>query len=102
MDELMSDAVAAGARRSPAGDLSREIESAVERQPLDRVRCVRVFDDYYRCNWWSPLSPQDASRQPLAEWARLAMHRVRKSRFLRATSHAGELMIESAGPDARE
>ena len=35
-------------------DLSRRIEKAVQKDPSDRVKCVRVFDDYYRCNWWYP------------------------------------------------
>ncbi len=34
-------------------DLSREIERTVAREPLDFVKCVRVFGNYYRCNWWS-------------------------------------------------
>src|SRR6188768_1309773 len=33
-------------------DLSKEIEQSVERLADERVRAVRVFDDFYRCNWW--------------------------------------------------
>jgi hypothetical protein len=78
------------------GDLSRDIERAVDRQPLDRVRCVRVFADHYRCNWWSPtpsVADQDR-RDPTAAWAFAALHRVRQSRFLRATNTGGRLVIE--------
>jgi hypothetical protein len=38
-------------------------------------------------------------RFPLSDWATTAMHRVRKSRFLRVTSRAGELVIEDAARD---
>ncbi len=33
-------------------DLSRIIEQSVQKQPEESVRCVRVFGDAYRCNWW--------------------------------------------------
>ena len=79
-------------------DLSAEIERTVERQPLDRVRCVRVFDDFYRCNWWAPTG-QFNVREPLAPWAEMSMHRIRKSRFLSAAHTAGKLVIRQANAD---
>src|SRR5690242_12296917 len=85
MDELFNGTVApaterAGAPRSPGAghDLSAQVEQAVAREPMDRVRCVRVFGNCYRCNWWAPTTDPLV---PMAEWARLAAHRVRKSRF---------------------
>jgi hypothetical protein len=78
------------------GDLSHEIERAVAREPLDRVRCVHLFDDHYRCNWWAPDAVN--ARTPMAEWAALAMHRVRKSQFITATLEGGELVISDAEP----
>lgn len=79
-------------------DLSKEIERAVDRQPLDQVRCVRVFDNFYRCNWWSRLS---SSRTPLDyNWAGLIMDCVRESRFLNATMQSGALVIKEIGPVA--
>jgi hypothetical protein len=76
-------------------DLSSEIEQAVVRQPLDRVRCVRVYDDHYRCNWWAPGIDEKHGGQ--SEWALLAMHRVRKSRFITAhLSGSGELVMDEA------
>jgi hypothetical protein len=80
---------------SPAdGDLSREIERAATKQPQDRVRCVRVFGDYYRCNWWAPLisrtSPQDARS---ISWGTGATHHVRQSKFLVVTAREGALQI---------
>jgi hypothetical protein len=78
----------------PSGDLSGEIERAIDRQPLDRVRCVRVFGDYYRCNWWAPPTGKfDGNRA--FDWAMATTHQVRKSDFLRATSNAGQLVIET-------
>lgn len=78
-------------------DLSREVERAVERKSRDRVRCVRVFEDYYRCNWWAPAA---AAEGPLPEWSATALHRVRKSRFLRVTNGPCGLCIEQvAGED---
>ena len=113
MDELFngqapvaSPAVAPGATAANAAaakrgvDLSSEIERTVAREPMDRVRCVRVFDDYYRCNWWSPLT--GAPDQPIAEWARLALHRVRKSRFISARREGAELLIEEVETAVRE
>lgn len=85
----------AGVTKGPL-DLSQEIERAVTRQPQDRVRCVHVFDDHYRCNWWA-LEDGDA-RLPQAEWASLAMHRVRKSQFITARLEAGELVIKEVAP----
>lgn len=73
-------------------DLSGEIELAVEREPLDRVRCVHLYDDRYRCNWWAPGDGE--IRTPQAEWAMLAMHRVRKSRFISARLSGGQLVME--------
>jgi hypothetical protein len=79
-----------------AGDLSQEIERAVPREPLDRVRCVHLYDNHYRCNWWAPGAVD--VRTPMAEWAMLAMHRVRRSQFITATIERGELVMKQAEP----
>ncbi|CAA9566591.1 MAG: hypothetical protein AVDCRST_MAG88-1949, partial [uncultured Thermomicrobiales bacterium] len=42
--------------RGTSEDLSARVARAVERLPGDTVRCTRVGDDRYRCNWWSALS----------------------------------------------
>lgn len=98
MDELFNGTVAAaGAKPSKVQDLSSDIEQSVAREPMDRVRCVRVFDDFYRCNWWSPMTDPGA---PMAEWARLAMHRVRQSRFIQARQVGGQLVMDEVGDDA--
>jgi hypothetical protein len=99
MDEQTTDQTTAPRKAAAAApaDLSREIEGAVPREPRDRVRCVRVFGDHYRCNWWAPAADEVAG--PMAEWAVTAMHRVRKSRFLRGTIRGVRLIIEDLGTD---
>ena len=67
-------------------DLSKEIEQSMERQPNDRLKVVRLFDDCYRCNWWV----QDKTPHPL--W--LATGTIRKSGFLKAKRTTEGLQIE--------
>src|SRR5579862_7553673 len=74
-------------------DLSRRIERIVAKDPLDRVKCVRIYDDFYRCNWWS-YGNEGIVQRGVSAWGEVAMQRVRKSRFLRATIVAGELVIQ--------
>src|SRR4051812_24303701 len=90
-------------RPEPAasGDLSREIAQAVGREPRDRVRCVRVFGDFYRCNWWGPTEAPPASRSGF-DWGVLATHYVRRSVFYKATSKDGRLEIEEVKGGSRE
>jgi hypothetical protein len=83
--------------RAAEADLSSQIEQAVQRDPLDRVKCVRVFDNFYRCNWWAQPSTDIANRYA-SEWGIVATQRVRKSRFLNATVVAGELVIKEMLP----
>jgi len=74
-------------------DLSRRIEKAIQKDPLDRVKCARVYGDFYRCNWWNQSSPELATKDTSA-WSVIAMQRVRKSRFLKVTVVAGKLVID--------
>jgi hypothetical protein len=85
---------------APDPDLSREVEQAVARRPRDRVRCVRVFEEYYRCNWWAPTAGAETAPQP--EWVWTALHRVRKSRFLRARITPAGLSIQDVAGDLPE
>ena len=73
-------------------DLSSEIERGVAREPNDRVRCVRVFDDFYRCNWWTP-SASSSGKQPSFEWMTCSTHYVRESRFLHARLEEGSMVL---------
>jgi hypothetical protein len=75
-------------------DLSKEIELSMDRRPDDRIKVVRLFDDYYRCNWWV----QDKSPHPF--W--LATGTIRKSGFLRATKNTEGLHVEHVGERVRD
>jgi len=91
-----STAVAAG------DDLSRAVELAVPRLPGDRVKCARVFETYYRCNWWAAVAGDRVGDGPQLEWSGTSLHRVRKSRFLRVTVRTVGLSIEEvAGEEPR-
>ena len=67
-------------------DFSQAIEQTMDRQPDEQVRCVRVFEDCYRCNWWI--------RKTTNDWLSFATASIRKSIFLRATMNADKLVIE--------
>jgi hypothetical protein len=73
-------------------DHSAEILRVVKKEPLDRVKCVRVFDSYYRCNWWSPLRTPTSGHTP--QWAVGTTHYVRKSAFFRASLRDGHVVVE--------
>jgi hypothetical protein len=90
----MTENTFAQARQRPAlaEDLSDEISRSVEKRPGDDVRCTRVSDDNYRCNWWSPQSTS-AYDNPLMAGLLVTTHRVRESRFLHVTKEAGRLVI---------
>ena len=78
-------------------DLSQQIERSVAREPLDQVKCVRVFGNYYRCNWWSRLNASKAKATD-NQWGSSLMEIVRKSRFLSATMQGGELVVHEVRP----
>jgi hypothetical protein len=82
---ILEGQAAVEARRAK-GDLSDEIARAMERQPDERLRVVRVFANYYRCNWWVT----DPSPHPF--W--LLTGTIRKSRFLRARLKDDRLLID--------
>jgi hypothetical protein len=74
------------------GDLSREIESTVEREPGDRVRVTWIYGPNYRCNWWSPGS-KSFYDNPGMYGLILTTHRVRMSRFLSVRKVGDGLVI---------
>ena len=87
---------AASPSKRPANiDLSRQIEQMVERQPVDRVRCVRVFGDFYRCNWWSRRGGQTTRDY---DWGGLMTDHVRLSRFFKATLSGEGIVLEHVSP----
>lgn len=63
-------------------DLSRAIAQAVERQRGEDVRCIRVYGQHYRCNWWVKDDDDGVGSK------------IRKSRFLRATRTPDGLVID--------
>jgi len=75
-----------------AGDLSSDVEAAVEREPGDRVRATWIYGPNYRCNWWAPSNTQ-AYDNPGMYGLILTTHRVRKSRFLHVSKTRDGLVI---------
>ncbi|MEX0776306.1 MAG: hypothetical protein WD042_11430 [Phycisphaeraceae bacterium] len=63
-------------------NLSKAIEQEVERQPGEVVRCVRVFDDRYRCNWWVGKEAWNSTGKIIG------------SKFLRANMDGDKLVIQ--------
>jgi hypothetical protein len=74
------------APRATPPDLARLLEEAVSREPDERVRCVRVFENYYRCNWWRPCNP--------AASGTVTIDKIVRSKFLRATMTPTGLSFE--------
>jgi hypothetical protein len=70
-------------------DLSKAIDQTVAKQADEQVKTVRLFDDYYRCNWWV----QDKNEQP--SW--MSSGKIRKSSFLRVKKTSSGLVIEDLG-----
>ena len=93
MNNEFGDTAILNEPRAAETDLSAQIEQAVQRDPLDRVKCVRVSDNYYRCNWWAEPSTGVASGH-VSAWGLVATQRVRKSRFLNVTMVEGKLVIK--------
>jgi hypothetical protein len=67
-------------------DFARIIEQTVQKQPGERVKCVRVFENLYRCNWW--LKGDEAA------WGALTVGKIIKSQFLRATMTGNGLLLD--------
>lgn len=66
-------------------DLSKAINAAIEREPGEQVRSVRVFGDLYRCNWWT--SGGD-------DWISATTGRIRRSKLLRVVMNGECLVID--------
>ena len=103
MSEIFSDPqrlaqspATTGLKKPADVDLSRRIEQMVDREPIDRVRCVRVFGAYYRCNWWSRLGSQMNSHN--YDWGGLMTDHIRQSRFFKATLSGKDVLLEDVRP----
>ena len=79
-------------RAAASEDLSARVAATVEKRPGDTVRCTRVGDDRYRCNWWSAF-PTGGYDNPGMYGLMVTTHRVRKSLFLRATQTSAGLSL---------
>ena len=82
----------AGQGKGTSEDLSGRVAAAVEKEPGDSVRCTRVGDDRYRCNWWAAQAT-NAYDNPRMHGLMVTTHRVRKSLFLRATQTPAGLTL---------
>jgi hypothetical protein len=92
-DEFGQTAILKEPRAAQQSDLSHQIEQSVGREARDRVKCVRVYNDFYRCNWWA-LPVGTAPSIHGSPWDVIATQRVRKSSFLRVTLVEGKLLIQ--------
>lgn len=86
MTKTAKPADEAPAPPAPPEDFSITIEQTVEKLPGERVKCVRVFENLYRCNWWL--------RGDEAAWGTITAGKIIKSKFLRATMTGNRLSLD--------
>jgi len=82
---------------TPNIDLSAQINAALDKRADETVKCVRVFGDNYRCNWWvhaDAAAPRSSGGLPLDG----TTLRVRRSSFLTVTSTPDGLQIRGLTP----
>ena len=75
-------------------DLARELEKTLAREPMDRIKCVHVGGDSYRCNWWAPYEGDNTAKG--CYFGTLTSHHVRKSAFVSAVRGAEGLVIRES------
>jgi hypothetical protein len=66
-------------------DLSDEIRLTVDRESGDVVRCTRVHDAYYRCNWWRSQFVESYDNPGMKGSQLGTTYRVSKSAYLKVT-----------------
>jgi hypothetical protein len=78
-------------------DRAGEILVMLEREPGDRLTCMRVFGTFC-CNWWARGSGggSAAADVRMNRGLEVSTYRVRKSRLIKATFGDGQLVIEDA------
>ena len=79
-------------------DLSAEIIQSIAKDRQQRVTCVRVSGNNYRCNWWSP-APTKLYDNPQMRGLLVTTHVVTKSQFLNVVKIDNRLVITSPSPD---
>ena len=75
-----------------AADLSVEVAATFPEEPGLMIRCVHLFGDNYRCNWWGLEGVTKGANNVVG--LLVADRRVRKSRFLRVTRTAAGLSVK--------
>ncbi len=85
----------ANAKVGPYGmtgeDLSARICVTVDREPGDVVRCTRVGQRNYRCNWWHSVFVAGFDNPGMKGGQLSTTYRVRKSCFFDAREDNGRL-----------
>jgi hypothetical protein len=74
-------------------DLSAEINAAMATEHGETVRCVRVYGDNYRCNWWKRRE-HPTTGKPMASGFDVSELRVKRSSFLKVRKTAEGLRIQ--------
>ena len=97
MKKVISTAIASLTEQEADADIdhSREIIQTMDKEPRDQLTCVRVYDDFYRCNWWAPGILPGRS-ESIFQGLEISTYRIRKSHFVRAVIRDGQLVVEDA------
>jgi hypothetical protein len=96
-----SPAVAAQVAPPPDVDLSAEIIATIQTNPGETVKCVRVYGDSYRCNWWSSEEAPAATKR-ISTGLEITAQRVSRSSFLKVKKTAEGLMIHDVTSSMKE
>jgi len=84
------------AKKSPPNpDLSAEIIQSITKEHNQRITCMRVCGDNYRCNWWTP-APAKRQDNPQMRGLLVTTHVVAKSRFLNVVKVDNRLVVTDA------
>src|SRR5579871_6076287 len=84
--------------RATQTDLSAEIIRSIAKEQNQRITCMRVCGNNYRCNWWSP-APTKAYDNPAMRGLLVTTHVVAKSRFLNVVKVDNRLVVTDASAD---
>jgi hypothetical protein len=81
-------------------DLSALIAEAIQREPGDRVECMRIAGSRYRCNWWAAESTSTYDNPGMKGGQLATTHRIRQSRFIEVSRTAEGLVIREVAEGA--
>lgn len=77
-------------------DFSSRVCAEIDRGPNETVRCTKVRDEFYRCNWWRAVKTDVKDPQSWSSENAAISHRVVKSRFLAVKCVDGSLQFRDA------